>query len=185
VTHNERRVQFRLFNYLLRIVPGFVGKSLVLAVGSSTKRNKKTRSCTWVKRIYLWRLLSSCRAPLRVNCLNALAPQRHPEGRLHHSQRDTGSFCFYFWYISHIIQLTPQQQSAEPRNSAGAEALAVARRPEVASFFGTSSYHTTHTTRAERRAEQLEFLVCPVTAASGARRAQEYHLRKEGAWNRH
>ena len=35
--------------------------------------------------------------------------------------------------ISHIIQLTPQQQSAEPRNSAGAEALAVGRRPKEAS----------------------------------------------------
>jgi len=33
----------------------------------------------------------------------------------------------------YIIQLTPQQQSAEPRNSAGAEALAVARRPKEAS----------------------------------------------------
>jgi len=29
-----------------------------------------------------------------------------------------------FFCISHIIQLAPQQQSAEPRNSAGAEALA-------------------------------------------------------------
>ena len=37
-------------------------------------------------------------------------------------------FCF-LGFISHVIQLTPQQQSAEPRNSAGAEALAVARRP--------------------------------------------------------
>jgi len=33
-------------------------------------------------------------------------------------------------FISHIIQLTPHQQSAEPKNSAGAEALAVARRPK-------------------------------------------------------
>ena len=31
------------------------------------------------------------------------------------------------------MQLAPQQQSAEPRNSAGAEALAVARRPKEAS----------------------------------------------------
>jgi len=29
-----------------------------------------------------------------------------------------------------MIQLTPQQQSADPRNSAGAEALAVVRRPQ-------------------------------------------------------
>jgi len=36
------------------------------AVRSLTKRNNKTRSCTWAKRIHLWRLLSSCRAPLRV-----------------------------------------------------------------------------------------------------------------------
>ena len=34
---------------------------------------------------------------------------------------------FFLGNISHIIQLTPQQQSAETRNSAGAEALAVAR----------------------------------------------------------
>jgi len=36
-------------------------------------------------------------------------------------------------YISHILQLTPQKLSAEPRNSASAEALAVARRPKEAS----------------------------------------------------
>ena len=40
----------------------------------------------------------------------------------------------FFIIISHIIQLTPQQQSAEPRNGAGAEALAAARRPKEASF---------------------------------------------------
>jgi len=39
----------------------------------------------------------------------------------------------FIFFISHIIQLTLQEQSAEPRNSAGAEALAVARRPEEAS----------------------------------------------------
>jgi len=39
----------------------------------------------------------------------------------------------FFFLISHFIQLTPKQQSAEPRNSAGAEALAVARRPYEAS----------------------------------------------------
>jgi len=43
-----------------------------------------------------------------------------------------GAF-FGVYIISHIIQLTPQQQSAEPRNSASAEALAVARRPKEAS----------------------------------------------------
>ena len=37
---------------------------------------------------------------------------------------------FFTLCISHIVQLTPQQQSAESRNSAGAEALAVARRPK-------------------------------------------------------
>jgi len=36
-------------------------------------------------------------------------------------------------FVSHIIQLTPQQQSTEARNSAGAQALAVARRPKEAS----------------------------------------------------
>jgi len=51
-------------NRLLRVLPSFMGKSLVIAVKSSTKRNNKTRSCTWAKRIYIWRLLSSCRAPL-------------------------------------------------------------------------------------------------------------------------
>jgi len=40
---------------------------------------------------------------------------------------------FFFFFISRILQLTPRQQSAEPRNSAGAEALAVARRPKEAS----------------------------------------------------
>jgi len=32
-----------------------------------------------------------------------------------------------------MIKLTPQELSAEPRNSAGVEALAVARRPKEAS----------------------------------------------------
>jgi len=30
-----------------------------------TTFNNKIRSCTWAKRIYVWRLLSSCRAPLK------------------------------------------------------------------------------------------------------------------------
>jgi len=38
------------------------------SVRSSTERNNKTRSCTWAERIYIWRLLSSCRAPLKVPC---------------------------------------------------------------------------------------------------------------------
>jgi len=41
--------------------------------------------------------------------------------------------CLIFFFISHVLQLTPQQQSAEPGNGAGAEALAVARRQEEAS----------------------------------------------------
>jgi len=45
-THNEPRFQFRLFNRVFRVLPGFMGKSLVIAVRSSTKRNNKTRSCT-------------------------------------------------------------------------------------------------------------------------------------------
>jgi len=39
----------------------------------------------------------------------------------------------FFSFSSHVIQLTPQQQSAEPRNRAGTEALAVARRLKEAS----------------------------------------------------
>jgi len=35
--------------------------------------------------------------------------------------------------VSHIIQLTPQEQSAEPNNIASAEALTVARRPKESS----------------------------------------------------
>jgi len=37
-----------------------------------------------------------------------------------------------FWggYIFHVIKFTPQKLSAEPRNSASAEALAVTRRPK-------------------------------------------------------
>jgi len=41
--------------------------------------------------------------------------------------------CISFYFcISHIIQLTPPELSAEPKNSASAEALAVARRPKRA-----------------------------------------------------
>ena len=59
--------------------------------------------------------------------------------------------------ISHVIH-THKRAERRARNIAGAEALAVARRPEVASredFWGVYlSYHTTHTTKAERRAEK-------------------------------
>jgi len=63
-THHKRRFQFRLVNRVFRVLPGSMGKSLVIAVRSSTERNNKTHSCTWVKRIYVWRLLSSCSARL-------------------------------------------------------------------------------------------------------------------------
>jgi len=33
-------------NRMFQVLPGFMGKSLVIAVRSSTKRNNKTRSCT-------------------------------------------------------------------------------------------------------------------------------------------
>jgi len=33
-------------NRVFRVLPGFMGKSLVIAVRSSTERNKTTRSCT-------------------------------------------------------------------------------------------------------------------------------------------
>ena len=51
------------------------------------------------------------------------------------SHRSSRTFFFVFLclYLSHIIQLTSQQQGAEPRNGAGAEALVVARRPKEAS----------------------------------------------------
>ena len=66
-TLNDRRFQFRLVDRLFRALPGFAGKSLLIVVRSSRNRYHKTRSCAWAKRMYLWRLLSSCRAPLRVN----------------------------------------------------------------------------------------------------------------------
>jgi len=37
---------FDMANRVFRVLPGFMGKSLVIAVRSSTKRNNKTRSCT-------------------------------------------------------------------------------------------------------------------------------------------
>jgi len=43
-----------------------MGNSFLIAIRSSTERNNKIRSCTWAKRSYLWRLLSSCRAPLTL-----------------------------------------------------------------------------------------------------------------------
>ena len=44
--------------------------------------------------------------------------------------RGWGCVCVFFLYISHVIQLTPQEQSAEPKYIA---ALTVARRPKEAS----------------------------------------------------
>jgi len=71
---------------------------------------------------------------------NAAWHLAHPAADLHEHSRggvpaahSEGALIFYFFFISHIKQLTPQQQSAEPRNSAGAEALAVAKRPTEAS----------------------------------------------------
>jgi len=53
--------------------------------------------------------------------------------RCSNSQPPSPSVSFlFFWYIS-FIQLTPHKLRAKPRNSASAEALAVARRPKEAS----------------------------------------------------
>jgi len=54
-------------NRVFRVLLGFMSKLMVIAVRSSTKRNNKTRSCIWANRIYIWRLLSSCRAPFRFD----------------------------------------------------------------------------------------------------------------------
>jgi len=40
-TYNERRFQFRLVSRLFRVLPGFMGKSLVIAVKSSTNATTK------------------------------------------------------------------------------------------------------------------------------------------------
>jgi len=40
-THNERRFQFRLRNHLFRIVPDFMGKSLVIAVRMSKLNSRR------------------------------------------------------------------------------------------------------------------------------------------------
>jgi len=64
VTHNERRFQFRLLNNFFRIVPDCMGKSRINCWWSPSERETEIRSGTWAKRFYLWRLLSSCRAPL-------------------------------------------------------------------------------------------------------------------------
>jgi len=64
VTHNKRRFQFRLFNHLFQIVPCFMGKSRINRWWSPSELETEIRSGTWAKRFYLWRLLSSCRAPL-------------------------------------------------------------------------------------------------------------------------
>jgi len=65
-------------NRVFRVLPGFMGKSLVIAVRSSTERNNKTRSCTWAKWIYIWRSLSSCRAHLTLN------PPSHTADRIYY-----------------------------------------------------------------------------------------------------
>ena len=44
--HIGLTLQFRLVDRVLEILPDLMGKSLVIAVRSSTKRNNKTRSCT-------------------------------------------------------------------------------------------------------------------------------------------
>jgi len=45
-THNERRFQFRLLNRLFRVLPGFMGKSLVISPLRINKCFAKTRSFT-------------------------------------------------------------------------------------------------------------------------------------------
>jgi len=67
MTHIERRCQFRFFNHLFWVVPGFMGKSRIKRWWSPSELETEIRSSTWAKRFYLWRLLSSCRAPLRIN----------------------------------------------------------------------------------------------------------------------
>jgi len=46
-------------NRVFWVLPGFMGNLLVIAVKSSTKRNNKTRSCTWAKRIYIYNLVAA------------------------------------------------------------------------------------------------------------------------------
>jgi len=67
VTHNERRFQFRLFNHLFRIAPGFMGKSRINRWWSRSELETEIRSGTWAKRFHIWRLLSSCGAPLNTS----------------------------------------------------------------------------------------------------------------------
>jgi len=107
------------------------------------------------------------------------------------------SIFFIFFCISHTIQLTPQQQSAEPRSHldtcalcsclrrrgakpCGSAAAAPLHVPEMSFVFCTCvihvqgaelecaflfwglylSYHTTHTTTAERRAKETFRSLC-------------------------
>ena len=64
MTHNERRFQFRLFTHLFRIVPCVMGNSRIHRWWSPSDLETEIRSGTWAKRLYIWRLLSSCRKPL-------------------------------------------------------------------------------------------------------------------------
>jgi len=40
MTHNERRVRFRLLNHVFRIVPGFMGKSRIYIAGDRRQNLK-------------------------------------------------------------------------------------------------------------------------------------------------
>jgi len=80
-------------------------------------------------------------------------------------------------YISHIIQLIPQKLSAEPRNSASAEALAVARNQktnegiegEDPAAAGIERFYSLKGPREENNVR--EFFLCGqrVSACSGSR----------------
>ena len=73
---------------------------------------------------------------------------------------------FLFLYLSHILQLTPQQQGAEPRNSAGAEALAVARRPKETSREKTRTPWVSRGSSPFRGLDVLELGLTPLCATT-------------------
>jgi len=78
------------------------------------------------------------------------------------------------FFISHVIQLTPQQQSAEPRNSAGDEALAPARRPKThrGRRPGRRRYREVLLPQRSSRREKLQSVI-------------HYHRLKQLAWYCH
>ena len=82
------------------------------------------------------------------------------------------SFFLFFLHVSLVVRLTPQEQSAEPKNSASAEVLTVARMGGVPRDYGirytTQATHNIFAYRLWDAERGVLFVSCCVLGGSSS-----------------